>query len=44
MLVKSKYLEKSSVVYTFCPGVGVIRSKFIKVVLILFRNFDFANL
>ena len=44
MLAKSEYLEKLSVAYTPCFRVRVIRSGFIRVALILFKNFDFANL
>jgi hypothetical protein len=44
MLKESKYLEKSSIIYTPCSKVKVIKSKFIKAALILLRNFDFANL
>jgi hypothetical protein len=43
VLIKSKYLEKSSVVYTLCLKVKVIRSKFIKVALMLLKNFGFTN-
>jgi hypothetical protein len=44
VLAKSKCFKKSSVVYTPYFKVGVIKSKFIRVALMLLRNFDFTNL
>jgi hypothetical protein len=43
MLIKSKYLQKLNIIYIPCFKVKVIKSKFIKVALMLLRNFDFAN-
>jgi len=43
VLVKSGYLEKSSIIYTLYPKVEVIKSKFIRIALMLLRNFSFAN-
>ena len=43
MLAKRKYLKKSSIIYTLYPKVKVIKSKFIKVALILLKNFNSAN-
>jgi len=44
VLAKSKYLKKSSIAYTLYPKVGVIKSKFIRVALMLLKNFNSTNL